>query len=206
MEFSEKLQELRRSKGLTQEELADDLFVSRAAVTKWESGRGYPNIESLKDISKYFAISMDDLLSSEKLILIAENENKTNIKRLYDKLLSFVDLLYLLLIALPIYPKTIGDYVYSVNLWNYGETSKLNLTIYWVLFLCLVLLGVVKLVVKCSDTKAKSALDIISFALGVTTVFYLSLAREPYAAAICVMILFVKALLQFKMVKLIPHH
>ena len=94
MEFSEKLQELRRSKGLTQEELADDLFVSRAAVTKWESGRGYPNIESLKDISKYFAISMDDLLSSEKLILIAENENKTNIKRLYDKLSSFVDLLY----------------------------------------------------------------------------------------------------------------
>ena len=64
------------------------------------------------------------------------------------------------------------------------------------------LLGVIKLVIKCSDTKAKSAIDIISFALSVTTVLYLSLAREPYAAIICVMILLVKALLQFKMVKL----
>lgn len=42
MEFHEKLQELRRQKGLTQEELASQLFVSRAAVSKWESGRGYP--------------------------------------------------------------------------------------------------------------------------------------------------------------------
>ena len=40
MEFSEKLQELRKSKSLTQEELAEALFVSRTAVSKWESGRG----------------------------------------------------------------------------------------------------------------------------------------------------------------------
>ncbi|MEE1197563.1 MAG: helix-turn-helix transcriptional regulator, partial [Acutalibacteraceae bacterium] len=42
MEFSQKLQELRRQKGLTQEQLAAALFVSRTAVSKWESGRGYP--------------------------------------------------------------------------------------------------------------------------------------------------------------------
>ena len=47
MEFHEKLQELRRQKGITQEELAQALYVSRAAVSKWESGRGYPNIDSL---------------------------------------------------------------------------------------------------------------------------------------------------------------
>ena len=53
MELSEKLQELRKEKGLTQEELAEALFVSRTAISKWESGRGVPNIESLKAISKF---------------------------------------------------------------------------------------------------------------------------------------------------------
>ena len=57
MEFGKKLQTLRQSKGLTQEELADLLYVSRAAVSKWESGRGYPNIDSLKAISKLFSIA-----------------------------------------------------------------------------------------------------------------------------------------------------
>ena len=68
MEFHEKLQELRKNKGLTQEELAEALYVSRTAISKWESGRGYPSIDSLKEISRYFSVSIDDLLSSEKLL------------------------------------------------------------------------------------------------------------------------------------------
>ena len=71
MEFCEKLQELRKSRGLTQEELAEALFVSRTAISKWESGRGYPSIDSLKEISGYFSVTIDDLLSAEKIIFIA---------------------------------------------------------------------------------------------------------------------------------------
>ena len=61
----EKLQQLRKHKGLTQEELAERLYVSRTAVSKWESGRGYPSIDSLKEISKFFSVTIDELLSSE---------------------------------------------------------------------------------------------------------------------------------------------
>lgn len=82
MEFHEKLQELRKSRGLTQEELAEDLYVSRTAISKWELGRGYPSIDSLKEISKYFSVTIDDLLSSERLLLIAEKENKSNMGQL----------------------------------------------------------------------------------------------------------------------------
>ena len=76
MELNEKLQELRKSKGMTQEELAEVLYVSRTAISKWESGRGTPSIESLKQISAFFSVSIDDLLSAEKVLFLAEQEHK----------------------------------------------------------------------------------------------------------------------------------
>ena len=65
MDLSEKLQKLRKENNLTQEELAQKLFVSRTAISKWETGRGMPSMESLQLISKYFDISLDLLLSNE---------------------------------------------------------------------------------------------------------------------------------------------
>ena len=61
MEFHEKLQELRKQKNLTQEELSEILFVSRTAISKWESGRGYLSIDSLKAIADFFGVTIDDL-------------------------------------------------------------------------------------------------------------------------------------------------
>ena len=76
MELNEKLQELRKQKGLTQEELAEALYVSRTAISKWESGRGYPNIDSLKAISQFFDVTIDELLSSDELLSLAETSQK----------------------------------------------------------------------------------------------------------------------------------
>lgn len=76
MEFNEKLQELRRQKGMTQEELAGKLYVSRTAISKWESGRGYPNIESLKAIARLFSVTVDDLLSSAEILTVAQEDGK----------------------------------------------------------------------------------------------------------------------------------
>ena len=84
MEFHEKLLELRKSKGTTQEELAEALFVSRTAVSKWESGRGYPNIDSLKELSRFFSVKIDDLICSEEILSAAENEKKDGLHPLMN--------------------------------------------------------------------------------------------------------------------------
>ena len=99
MDFGEKLQELRKSRGMTQEELAEALFISRTAVSKWESGRGWPSIDSLKAISTFFDITIDELLSGEKLLSIAEREKKAGVQRLCDLLLGTADLLTVILKA-----------------------------------------------------------------------------------------------------------
>ena len=71
MEFNEKLQQLRKQKGITQEELAESLYVSRTAISKWESGRGYPNIESLKAIARFFGVVFIKIELSSLFILKA---------------------------------------------------------------------------------------------------------------------------------------
>ena len=158
MEFHEKLQELRKSRGLTQEELAEDLYVSRTAVSKWESGRGYPSIDSLKEISKYFSVTIDDLLSGDKLIFIAEKENDSNIRNMCELLLGIVDVCSILLIVLPLYPNRIGEHIYSVNLFSYVETTTFHRLIRWGMYLALILLGILKIILSSLIFKLSASL------------------------------------------------
>ncbi|MCM1143323.1 MAG: helix-turn-helix domain-containing protein [Blautia sp.] len=67
MTFAEKLKSIRKQEGLSQEQLAEKLGVSRQAVTKWETDAGIPDIENIKAISSLFSISIDELLSDEKV-------------------------------------------------------------------------------------------------------------------------------------------
>ena len=92
MEFNEKLQELRKHKGLTQEELAELLFVSRTAVSKWESGRGYPNIDSLKAIARFFGVTIDELLSGDELLTIAEKDTEQKENHIRDLVFGLLDI------------------------------------------------------------------------------------------------------------------
>ncbi len=202
MDFHKKLQELRKNKGLTQEELAEALFVSRTAISKWESGRGYPSIDSLKEISKYFSVSIDELLSGEKLISIAERENKTNIQRMCDFLLGIVDLLSFLLIALPLYPNTVDGYVYSVNLFAYTETTAFNKTVYWVMFVALVLVGALKIILtQLRVEKGQKIVTMSSMTLSILSVFFLALTRETYAIIMVFLLLIIKVILLLKCLK-----
>ncbi len=63
MKFGEKLKQLRKDNGLTQEALAEKLYVTRTAISKWETDKGFPAIDSLKSISELFNVSIDDLIS-----------------------------------------------------------------------------------------------------------------------------------------------
>lgn len=79
MNFNEKIKEIRKNQNLTQEQFADKVFVSRNAVAKWESNRGYPDIQNLITISEVFGISLDDLMKSDKKLkkkIISDSTSK----------------------------------------------------------------------------------------------------------------------------------
>lgn len=82
MLFNEKLKMLRKESGLTQEELAEKLNVSRQAITKWESGDGTPDIENLKQISILFNTRIDELVKEDKNVTIQKEENYSYIEEL----------------------------------------------------------------------------------------------------------------------------
>jgi transcriptional regulator with XRE-family HTH domain len=199
MEFHEKLQELRNGRGLTQEELAEALYVSRTAISKWESGRGYPSIDSLKEISSYFSVTIDELLSSDKLLSIAEKENKTNLQNMCDILFGMIDVCSLMLIALPLYPNMVNGYIYSVNLWAYTQTTELNYLLFWIMYVSLVILGIVKLLLaKVRSEKYTPTITGISLILGVFLVLFLAVTREAYAVVVAFLLLVIKGILLLK--------
>lgn len=199
MEFYEKLQELRKSKGLTQEELAEALYVSRTAVSKWESGRGYPSIDSLKEISSYFSVSIDELLSGEKLLSIAERENKSNMQNLCDMLIGILDLLSVTLIVLPLYPNPIDGYIFSVNLFSYTETTSFNRLVYWGLYAALMAAGTAKiLLTRLKIVKGRKLLTAGSMGLSILAVLFLAMTREAYAVTMAFLLFVTKGILLWK--------
>ena len=190
---------VRKSRGLTQEELAEALFVSRTAISKWESGRGYPSIDSLKEISRYFSVSIDELLSGDQLVLIAEKENKSNLNGLCDLLFGFTDLLSLMLIFLPLYTKPVDGYIYSVSLIEYVDSEIWIRMTYWGLFIALTIIGIVNiLMVNFKFEKGKKVITFLSVGLSIITVLYLAIAREPYAVTVAFLLLLIKGGLLYK--------
>ena len=73
MNFSEKLRALRKQFAFSQEQLAEKIGVSRQAITKWETDGGLPDVENLIAIAALFSVSIDDLLSEEKLVRAASD-------------------------------------------------------------------------------------------------------------------------------------
>ena len=142
----------------------------------------------------FFSVTIDELLSGEKLISIAKKENKSNIQSLCSILIGFIDLFHFLLIVLPLYPNSMKGYIASVNLFGYIETSVFNRMVYWGLFFLLMASGIIEIIVsKLKIEKGNKIIFIFSIVLSIAAVLFLALAAETYATALAFLLLVLKA-------------
>ena len=193
MEFHEKLQELRKRKGLTQEELAQELCVSRTAVSKWESGRGYPNIDSLKEMAKFFAVTIDELLSGDEVLSIAEEEHQQQERRLVDLLFGLLDCSIAMFLFLPIFGQTSSGVIYEVSLLALTEITEYLRTAYLLVVISMILCGVFALALQnCRRVFWVRNKNRISLALNAAAVLLFSISLQPYAAAFSFVFLVIK--------------
>ena len=199
MEFNEKLQELRKQKGLTQEELAEKLYVSRTAISKWESGRGYPNIESLKAIAKFFSVTVDELLSSGEVLTIAEEDNKRKEKHFRDLMYGLLDLCIAMLLFLPFFAEKADGIVRSVSLIALDGVQPYLKIAYFAVVLSMIVMGIMTLALQnCQAMAWVKSKTMISLILGAIAVLVFMISSQPYAAVFAFALLAIKALILIK--------
>lgn len=88
--FSENLKKIRKDNNLSQEQLADELGVSRQAISKWESAAAYPEMDKIITLCDRFNLNIDDLLHKDIREVKGEEESKKNINKYVDDFLSFI--------------------------------------------------------------------------------------------------------------------
>lgn len=199
MEFKEKIQNLRSKHNLTQEQLSEKLYVSRTAISKWESGKGYPNIDTLKDISKLFNVTIDDLLSSEEIINIAKEEQKINSKKTNNFIYGLLDVISILFIFLPIYANKVNDFIYSVSLINSNGTSVTIKILYMILLSILSLIGIIEIILNFIDnSKIQKVINKLSLHFQVISILIFAFSRQAYLTNIVFVLLIIKVILLFR--------
>lgn len=199
MELNEKLRSLRQEKGITQDELASKLYVSRTAVSKWESGRGIPNIESLKAISDFFSISIDELLSGSELLDVAQKNGKATRKGFRDLIFGLTDVFACLLLFLPVFAARTEEGISSASLLTLSGVQPYLAVLYYVSVGLSVVMGVMTLALQSfsfaawEKIKAKASLT-----LGVASLILFVISLQPYAAVLSFSLLFIKAAVLLK--------
>jgi len=199
MEFNEKLQALRKQKGLTQEALAEKLYVSRTAISKWESGRGYPGIDSLKAIAKFFSVTVDELLSTDEALAIGEEEKKQAQTHFLDLAYGLLDLSMALLFFLPLFALRSQTGIQSVSLlWLTGFPLYLQIA-FFVGVIGMVLMGVLFLALQnCQVAFWRNSKLTLSLVWGVAAVLLFVISSQPYAAVFSFVLLTIKVFLRLK--------
>ncbi len=199
MEFNEKLQKLRTGENLTQEELAEKLFVSRTAISKWESGRGYPSIDSLKAIAKTFHVSIDELICGEEMVELAERDLKESGKKYTALICGILDCLTVLLFFLPVFGDGGEGAVSSVALHAMTGVSAWLKAVFIAVVGLTAANGFFTVVLSNFDKPVWNKHRLVTgLALSIIGTMLFMLARQPYAGLFFLCLLVAKGILAHK--------
>ena len=199
MELNEKLQELRKQKRLTQEELAESLYVSRTAISKWEAGRGYPSIDSLKSIAKFFGVTIDELLSSDELLIIAEEDTKQKKNHFRDLVFGLLDCSIAMFFFLPFFGQKVNAIVQEVSLLSLTEIAPYLRISYFVVVIGIIVSGILTLALQnCYQAFWVKNKSKISLALNALGALLFIISSQPYGAAFLFIFLVIKVLMLIK--------
>ena len=138
MEIGSKLKHARNEKGITQEQAAELLDVSRQTISNWENNKSYPDIISVIKMSDIYSVSLDHLLKEEKSMkqtyreFLEESTNTVRAKKNLGKIILFSTYFTIWVVVMIIFWQTKGPL-----------TSGLNLTLRWVLLPLLLLTATV---------------------------------------------------------------
>ena len=204
MDFGEKLKALRTERGLTQEQLAARLYVSRTAVSKWETGGGSPNLDSLQAVARLFDVSVDDLLSTDDLIVLARDERRSTARS--SGMLSFglLDVLAVVFAFIPLYGVDDGSFVRMANLADYGASVDFgaSFAVMAAAVVSLMFVGAVEIVLAAAGSRrAASIVALVGFAVQALAVVLFASTMQPYATTLMFVLLLAKVVVGYRILR-----
>ena len=204
MDFGEKLKALRTERGLTQEQLAARLYVSRTAVSKWETGGGSPNLDSLQAVARLFDVSVDDLLSADDLIVLARDERRSTARS--SGMLSFglLDVLAVVFAFIPLYGVDDGSLVRMANLADYGASVDFgaSFAVMAAAVVSLMFVGAVEILLAAAGSRrAARIVALVGFAVQALAVVLFASTMQPYATTLMFVLLLAKVVVGYRILR-----
>lgn len=204
MDIGEKLKALRTERGLTQEQLAARLYVSRTAVSKWETGGGSPNLDSLQAVARLFDVSVDDLLSTDDLIVLARDERRSTARS--SGMLSFglLDVLAVVFAFIPLYGVDDGSFVRMANLADYGASVDFgaSFAVMAAAVVSLMFVGAVEIVLAAAGSRrAARIVALVGFAVQALAVVLFASTMQPYATTLMFVLLLAKVVVGYRILR-----